>query len=79
MTKFLTAVSTLAFFALLCVGSSHAQQAAQGGQQLTIVVGGSCSAKNQEDSVTCSITCPVGKQAVCYNVNGGNTPACECK
>jgi hypothetical protein len=78
MAKFLTVVSTLAFFALLCVGSLHAQEAAQGGQQVIIVVGGSCSAKN-EDGATCSIACQIGQPAVCYPVNTASTPTCRCE
>lgn len=38
----------------------------------------SCSATNDNQDASCSISCEVGQAAVCRNGTGSSTPTCEC-
>lgn len=48
----------------LCAAAVHAQS--------------SCSATNDNQDASCSISCEVGQAAVCRNGTGSSTPTCEC-
>jgi hypothetical protein len=57
-------LALLAFCALAVASSASAQS--------------SCSATNDNNDQTCSITCATGQSALCSNATGGGTPSCQC-